>query len=165
MTLGHGWARHGQQPLISAVHAMRGQRFPGSAPSATRTRDLLLRRHNRPSAVQTSNDARHQQAKQPKAVAVRTILLRPGTRMGTVQRWWFEADAWRGHGGPNQAIAHAAFRPASRRTLRGFGSHQARPERAAIAFGSSSDPTSARNLLSSSSWSVAAPSTRPKCGS
>jgi hypothetical protein len=30
-----------------------------SAPSATRTRDLLLRRHNRPSAVQTSNDARH----------------------------------------------------------------------------------------------------------
>jgi hypothetical protein len=44
------------------------------APSATRTRDLLLRRHNHPSAVQTSNDARHQRAKQLKAVAVRTIL-------------------------------------------------------------------------------------------
>jgi hypothetical protein len=40
------------------------------APSATRTRDLLLRRHNRPSAMQTSNDARHQRAKQLKAVAL-----------------------------------------------------------------------------------------------
>jgi len=40
------------------------------APSATRTRDLLLRRHNRPSAVQTSNDARHPGAKPPQAVAV-----------------------------------------------------------------------------------------------
>ena len=49
------------------------------APSATRTRDLLLRRHNRPSAVQTSNDARHHRAKQPQAVAVRTILRWPGS--------------------------------------------------------------------------------------
>ena len=52
------------------------------APSATRTRDLLLRRHNRPSAVQTSNDARHQRAKQPQAVAVRTILRWPGSSPG-----------------------------------------------------------------------------------
>jgi hypothetical protein len=32
-------------------------------------------------AVQTSEDARHQQAKQPEAVAVQTILLRPGARV------------------------------------------------------------------------------------
>jgi hypothetical protein len=63
----------------------------GSAPSATRTRDLLLRRHNRPSAVQTSEDARHQRAKQLKAVAVRTILLWPGTPVPKAPRA-FAAD-------------------------------------------------------------------------
>jgi hypothetical protein len=42
----------------------------GSAPSATRMRDLLLRRHERPSAVQTCEDARGQRANQPKAVAL-----------------------------------------------------------------------------------------------
>ena len=40
------------------------------APSATRTRDLLRRRHNRPSAVQTSEHARRRRAKQPQAVAL-----------------------------------------------------------------------------------------------
>jgi hypothetical protein len=74
VTLGHGWARHCQQPLISAVHAMRDDVSPGSASSATRTRDLLLRRHNRPSTVQTSNDARYPRAKQPQAVALGTIM-------------------------------------------------------------------------------------------
>jgi hypothetical protein len=39
-------------------------------PSAARTRELLLRRHSRPSAVQTSNDARHQRAEQAQAVAL-----------------------------------------------------------------------------------------------
>ena len=49
--------------------------IPGGAPSATRTRDLLLRRHNRPSAVQTSELARHRRAKQLKAVALGTIMI------------------------------------------------------------------------------------------
>jgi len=56
-------------------------RWKVSAPSATRTRDLLLRRHTDPSAVQTRNDARHRRAKQPQAVAVRAILLWPGARV------------------------------------------------------------------------------------
>jgi hypothetical protein len=42
----------------------------GSAPSATRTRDLLLRRHKRLSAVQTCEDAGRLRANQPKAVAL-----------------------------------------------------------------------------------------------
>jgi hypothetical protein len=45
-------------------------RWKLGAPSATRTRDLLLRRHNRPSAVQTSEHARRRRAKQPQAVAL-----------------------------------------------------------------------------------------------
>jgi hypothetical protein len=56
-----------------------GQRRNQSAPSATRTRDLLLRRHNHPSAVQTSKHARHQRTKQPQAVALGTILVAGST--------------------------------------------------------------------------------------
>ena len=41
--------------------------WKASAPSAARTRDLLLRRHTDPSAVQTRNAARHQRAKQAQA--------------------------------------------------------------------------------------------------
>jgi hypothetical protein len=41
-----------------------------SAPSATRTRDLLLRRQTGLSAVQTSEDAGRWRAGQPKAVAL-----------------------------------------------------------------------------------------------
>jgi hypothetical protein len=52
-------------------------RWKVSAPSATRTLDLLLRRHSGASAVQISDDARLQRAKQLKAVAVRAILLGP----------------------------------------------------------------------------------------
>ena len=66
---------------ISAVHAIQKDVFTGGAPGATRTRDLLLRRHSGPSAVQTSNNARHQRAKQPQAVAVQAILLGPGARV------------------------------------------------------------------------------------
>jgi hypothetical protein len=40
------------------------------APSATRTRDLLLRRHSRMSAVQTCGFAGRHRAKLPLAVAV-----------------------------------------------------------------------------------------------
>jgi hypothetical protein len=67
-------ARHGHngrdlpiKRLTAGVPELDGK---GCAPSATRTRDLLLRRHNRLSAVQTSEDPRHQRAKQPQAVAV-----------------------------------------------------------------------------------------------
>ena len=83
----------------------------------------------------------------------------------TVRRWRFEADACKATADPTRLLRTLYFGRITKGLCPGFGSRQARPERAAIAFGSSSDPTSARNLLSSSSWSVAAPSTRPKCGS
>ena len=67
----------GTEPETSLLKIIRNCQQTGadlrrkvSAPSATRTRDLLLRRHNRPSAVQTSEDPRHQQAKQLQAVAL-----------------------------------------------------------------------------------------------
>ena len=43
--------------------------YKRGAPGASRTRDLLLRRHTGPSAAHTSEDARHQQAKPRQAVA------------------------------------------------------------------------------------------------
>ena len=75
------WHGSGTRPRarlmkITSVWSETGPdlRWNVSAPSATRTRDLLLRRHNRPSAVQTSNDARHQRAKKLKAVAPGTTF-------------------------------------------------------------------------------------------
>jgi hypothetical protein len=57
------------------LHVLPGSTFSAaSAPSATRTRDLLLRRHIRFSAVQTREAARHLRPKQPKAVVPLTIL-------------------------------------------------------------------------------------------
>jgi hypothetical protein len=44
------------------------------APSATRTRDLLLRRHNGPSGVQAVQDPRRRRAKQLEAVALGAIF-------------------------------------------------------------------------------------------
>ena len=71
--------KHARLMKITSLRPRTGPDLRGKlgAPSATRTRDLLLRRHNRPSAVQNSSNARHQRAEQPKAVAARTILLWP----------------------------------------------------------------------------------------
>jgi len=70
------------------------------APSATRTRDLLLRRHRRLSAVQTCEDALQMQAKPLKAVVPQSDLRRRGdhgTRVhvttSSLSRRWSTA-AW-----------------------------------------------------------------------
>ena len=76
--------------LYSVVLLVQRGVSAASAPSATRTRDLLLRRHNRPSALQTSNDVRHQRAKQLKGSCSRGALRwEPASRSGPVDsRGW-----------------------------------------------------------------------------
>src|SRR5207245_2545929 len=71
-------------PHIAGCHETGSDlRREGCAPSRTRTCGLLLRRHKRPSAVHTNENARHWRAKQPKAVVVRTTLQRePGRQPG-----------------------------------------------------------------------------------
>jgi hypothetical protein len=67
--------------IISACgDAQSDPGFLSGAPSATRTRDLLLRRHRRLSAVQTGKDARRARAKVPMAVVPLTILASGGLR-------------------------------------------------------------------------------------
>lgn len=54
----------------TGLHLRRKERAPG----ASRTRDLLPRRHTGPSAAHTSKDARRRRAKQPQAVVLKSIL-------------------------------------------------------------------------------------------